>query len=107
VPERDAVPGTPTGELHALYADPARLGQGAGAAAHEAGLAQLRAAGYTYLVLWVFSDNRRARSFYARRGWRRDDAELTYYGERGGPTAAAVRYSRPTVTSRAATSSPR
>jgi RimJ/RimL family protein N-acetyltransferase len=61
-PERDAVPGVATGELYALYADPRVHGQGAGLAAHDAGVTHLGCVGYRHLVLWVFSANPRARS---------------------------------------------
>jgi RimJ/RimL family protein N-acetyltransferase len=89
---RDARPGVRTGELYALYADPLALGLGAGPAAHDAGVTQLGALGYRHAVLWVLSANPRARAFYARRGWRRDD--LPERSDHDGVRLPVVRYSR-------------
>ncbi|MDP9166114.1 MAG: GNAT family N-acetyltransferase [Actinomycetota bacterium] len=58
-----------TGELRALYADPAAWGTGAGRAVHDAALAALRAAGSTQATLWTFPTNARAIAFYERQGW--------------------------------------
>jgi hypothetical protein len=43
-------------------------------------------------VLWVLTDNPRARAFYARHGWRCD--ELIEREEQGGVPLPVVRYSR-------------
>src|SRR5215204_1565928 len=66
---RDAHPRVSTGELMAIYADPAVLGTGAGHAVHDAGLSSLVASGFRHAVLWVFEDNLVARGFYQRHGW--------------------------------------
>jgi GNAT superfamily N-acetyltransferase len=89
---RDGRPGASTGELYALYTDPPALGRGAGPAAHGAGVARLRAAGYRHAVLWVLTGNPRARAFYARHGWRCD--ELVEREEHDGVPLPVVRYSR-------------
>ena len=64
-----------TGELVAIYADPACLGTGAGRAVHDAGLAHLARQGFRYVVLWVLKDNWLTRMFYAHHGWSPDGAE--------------------------------
>lgn len=38
------------------------------------GIEALRAAGHREAILWVLDDNRRARRFYEREGWRLDGA---------------------------------
>jgi GNAT superfamily N-acetyltransferase len=89
---RDAHLGVRTGELYALYTDPPALGRGAGPSAHGAGVARLRTAGYRHAVLWVLTDNPRARAFYTRQGWRCD--EFVERKEHGGVPLPVVRYSR-------------
>ena len=89
---RDGRPGVRTGELYALYADPLALGRGAGPAVHDAGVAHLGALGYRHAVLWVLSANPRARTFYTRHGWRRDD--LPEQSDHDGLPLAVVRYFR-------------
>jgi GNAT superfamily N-acetyltransferase len=90
--DADAHPALPTGELVAIYADPSVLGFGAGHAVHDAGLAELAAAGFLHAVLWVFEDNAVGRAFYERHGWTRDGVctEL----EIGEARPAEIRYSR-------------
>lgn len=90
--ERDGRAGSRTGELYALYADPEAFGRGAGPAAHRAGVDRLRAAGHRHAVLWVLTENPRARAFYARHGWRCD--ELVEEHEHLGVGMSVVRYSR-------------
>ncbi len=57
------------GELYAINVDPDHWGTGAGVALIDAAVDALQASGFTSAVLWVHPDNRRARAFYARRGW--------------------------------------
>jgi ribosomal protein S18 acetylase RimI-like enzyme len=90
--ERDGRAGAHSGQLYALYADPAAFGRGAGPAAHRAGVDGLRAAGHRHAVLWVLTENPRARAFYARHGWRCD--ELVEEHEHLGVAMSLVRYSR-------------
>ncbi|MBO0877429.1 MAG: GNAT family N-acetyltransferase [Pseudonocardia sp.] len=89
---RDGWAGARTGELYALYADPDAFGRGAGPAAHRAGVDRLRAAGHRCAVLWVLTENARARSFYARHGWH--DDEMVEEHQHVGVGLSVVRYSR-------------
>jgi GNAT superfamily N-acetyltransferase len=68
------------GELRSLYVEPAAQGAGTGAALYEHARAELRAAGYAEVVLWVFEANGHARGFYERRGWVADGATRTTAG---------------------------
>jgi ribosomal protein S18 acetylase RimI-like enzyme len=68
-PPRDADVPPRSGELHALYADPAVWGTGAGRALTEAALDALRAAGCDEAVVWVLDDNARGRRFYELAGF--------------------------------------
>ena len=56
--------------LQGLYVVPEEWGNGVAAVLHEAALDRLRASGCAEARLWVLEDNRRARRFYERRGWR-------------------------------------
>ena len=69
-PCRDDDLGAGTGELHAIYLDPAMWGRGVGRALFRHAVADLRRRGFDPLVLWVLTDNRRGRRFYERQGWR-------------------------------------
>jgi GNAT superfamily N-acetyltransferase len=57
------------GWLNGLYVRPEAWGTGVAAALHERALA---AHGPGTMRLWVLEENRRARRFYERRGWRPD-----------------------------------
>lgn len=72
--EDDRLGAVPTGELVAIYADPAHLGAGAGHAVHEAGVARLAGSGFRHAVLWVFADNPSSHAFYRAHGWQPDGA---------------------------------
>jgi GNAT superfamily N-acetyltransferase len=61
-----------TGEIRAMYADPAAWSTGVGAALMRAALDHLGAGGFTAVTLWVLEDNERARRFYERWGFRAD-----------------------------------
>jgi ribosomal protein S18 acetylase RimI-like enzyme len=61
-----------TGELYALYLDPAWWSAGVGRALTETVLADLWEDGYRRVVLWVLTGNARARRFYERAGFRKD-----------------------------------
>ena len=91
-PSRD--PGAPagTGELSALYVDPAQVSRGLGATLLARAEASLRELGYDRATLWVLAENARARRFYERMGWAPDGEARTYrWGERDLPI---VRYGR-------------
>jgi RimJ/RimL family protein N-acetyltransferase len=88
----DRHPDLATGELMAIYADPAVRGTGAGHAVHDAGVAHLTRSGIRYGVLWVFAANRPSRRFYEAHGWRHDGT--VSHMELGGERIAEVRYGR-------------
>ncbi|OJZ74154.1 GNAT family N-acetyltransferase [Mycobacterium paraffinicum] len=79
-----------SGELMALYVDPAHVGAGVGTLLLAAARARMRAVGVTDAVLWVLDANTRARRFYERGGWRPDGACRTRHF--GNQTARLVRY---------------
>jgi GNAT superfamily N-acetyltransferase len=88
----DAHPTLRTGELAAIYADPAAQFRGAGRAVHEVAVGALAAFGFRHAVLWVLEDNPVARAFYERHGWRSDGVRHEF--EVGGQRPLEVRYSR-------------
>lgn len=69
----DATPDT--GEIAAIYVDPAHWGRGAGHALLNAGVERARRAGHHTLTLWVLATNARARRFYERAGFCADGGE--------------------------------
>jgi GNAT superfamily N-acetyltransferase len=69
-PERDRGRGhTGRGEITAFYAEPSAWGTGVSDTLMEFTELRLRAEGFVAAVLWVLSDNPRARRFYERHGW--------------------------------------
>jgi GNAT superfamily N-acetyltransferase len=56
--------------LHGLYVVPGAWGTGVAAVLHDAALAEL--ADCAEVKLWVLEENRRARAFYEKHGWRRN-----------------------------------
>jgi ribosomal protein S18 acetylase RimI-like enzyme len=90
----DAAASPRTGEVWAIYVDPMLWGKGAGQALLAAARAELRAAGFVELVLWVLRDNARARRFYEAAGLHGDGAEKTPV-EEAGERLAHVRYRGP------------
>lgn len=90
--ETDRRPDARTGELYAIYADPAVLGTGAGRAVHEAGLTHLTGSGFEYAVVWVLEHNELGIGFYETQGWQPDQVhtELTLAGR----VYTELRYSR-------------
>jgi ribosomal protein S18 acetylase RimI-like enzyme len=83
-------PGPGFGEIAAIYARPDAVGTGVGRALMTYGLEELDRAGLRPVLLWVFTDNARARRFYERAGFRLDGATHDY--EIGGATLPEVRY---------------
>ena len=75
-----------TGELYALYVDPARWGAGHGTELDAAARSHLHGALFTGAILWVLEANAQARRFYERRGWLADGTSREHAG------AVAVRY---------------
>ncbi len=72
-PDRDE-PRPDLGEIYAIYVHPEHAGRGAGGALLDRAVEDLTAAGRTTAVLWVLTENHRARAFYARKGWTPDGA---------------------------------
>jgi L-amino acid N-acyltransferase YncA len=72
----DALEGT--GEVPAIYVDPAVLGKGIGRELLAATTAALREAGFTRATLWVLEANASARRFYEKAGWIWDGAVSTH-----------------------------
>ncbi|MHB8681015.1 MAG: GNAT family N-acetyltransferase [Acidimicrobiales bacterium] len=66
--DADADPAV-VGELQAIYLHPDFFGRGVGDRLLEAGIAELRGAGFAEATLWALDVNARARRFYERRGW--------------------------------------
>jgi ribosomal protein S18 acetylase RimI-like enzyme/SAM-dependent methyltransferase len=90
---RDAGADARTGELWAVYIDPARWRRGLGRALWRQAEAHLRAAGFTSVTLWVLRDNRPARQFYETLGFRHDpDADRPI--ELGGASLMEIRLRR-------------
>ena len=89
-PSRDADGDPSTGEIHALYLEPAAVGTGAGRTLCGHAEAHLRHEGFRAATLWTFEWNARARRFYERRGWHLEGREKT--DEWGGRVLREVRY---------------
>ncbi|MFJ2564345.1 GNAT family N-acetyltransferase [Streptomyces sp. NPDC087568] len=62
------------GELYALYVQPSLVGTGIGRTLLDAVHAQARVRGFSLMLLWVLTDNTRARRFYERAGYTADGA---------------------------------
>jgi GNAT superfamily N-acetyltransferase len=77
-----------TGEVYAVYVEPAAQGAGVGGALLEHAVSVLRESGHTAAVLWTLAANGLARTFYERRGWAADGAR------RDHPWGAEIRYRR-------------
>lgn len=71
-PSEDADADARTGELYAIYLEPARIGRGLGRALLAHAVADLRERGFSAATLWVLERNEQARRFYERAGWRLD-----------------------------------
>jgi ribosomal protein S18 acetylase RimI-like enzyme len=78
-------------ELYAIHADPAYVGTGVGRALMLDALPALAERG-DRAVLWVLTDNARARRFYERGGWLPDGTTRTE--PIGGEPVAQLRYGR-------------
>ncbi|NUS62933.1 MAG: GNAT family N-acetyltransferase, partial [Saccharothrix sp.] len=66
------------GEVYVVGVDPDAQGGGLGKAITLAGLAHLRAAGLTEVMLYVESDNAAALAVYDRLGFTRWDSDVQY-----------------------------
>lgn len=92
-PSGDADALSMTGELDALYTDPAVWGVGAGRALLAAALEALRDAGFRDAMLWTAALNHRPRRIYEAAGWRVDGTERRR--SFGGVEFREVRYRLP------------
>ena len=79
-----------TGELGAIYIDPASMKQGAGTALMEQSLRYLKEEGFTKATLWVLSSNEKARKWYESRGWTLEGK--TKVDDRGEVRLHEIRY---------------
>ena len=89
--DSDTDPGV-TGEVFAIYADPAAWDTGIGRALMATTVARLIRLGYANASLWVLDSNDRARRFYALAGWEQDGANKTDSSR--GYDITEVRYRR-------------
>ncbi|MFE5769429.1 GNAT family N-acetyltransferase [Streptomyces sp. NPDC056485] len=72
-PCRSGMPGPGrAGEVHALYVAPDLVGRGIGRTLLGEAHARMKDEGFETSALWVLGDNRRARRFYERAGYRAD-----------------------------------
>ena len=77
-PSRDEDASERTGEVPAIYVDPAVLGTGVGRELLEAATMALRDANFARGTLWVLAANSLARRFYEEAGWGWDGAVSTH-----------------------------
>ena len=84
--------GSATGELWAIYVDPAIWGLGIGRRLQTAALQRLREDGYSEATLWVLAANTGSRAFYERTGWRADGGTSEF--EAGAEVLDETRYRR-------------
>ena len=89
-PSRDDDTDPATCELWGLYLDPAHWGAGHGHTLHTEALDVARASGAAAAILWVLTNNQRARHFYERHGWATDGAKKTLW--RGDVRLDETRY---------------
>ena len=90
-PSREPELGPDVAELVAIYVEPDRWGQGAGAALMRAAIDRLSHLPYHEIFLWTFKENAPAIAFYERHGWRADGDEKVH--PRSG--AVAIRFRHP------------
>jgi GNAT superfamily N-acetyltransferase len=77
-PSRDEDVPDGTGEVPAIYVEPAALGTGMGRELFEAATLALRRAGFAKATLWVLEANALARRFYEKAGWAWDGSVGTH-----------------------------
>ncbi|MCW2959825.1 MAG: acetyltransferase [Thermoleophilia bacterium] len=82
-----------TGEVLAIYLDPAHVGTGVGRELFGAALAKLRDAGNQRATVWVLDTNERGRRFYEMAGMQPDGA--TKSDEIRGFPISELRYGMP------------
>jgi GNAT superfamily N-acetyltransferase len=84
--DRDREAGT--GQVYAIYVDPAAQGAGLGSTLLAHAVQELATVGFGRALLWCLEANGLARAFYASRGWEQDG------GRREHPWGLEVRYRR-------------
>ena len=89
--DEDLPPGS--GELLAIYVEPAAWGEGHGARLLRWAVADLRARGLDPLVLWVLTENTRGRGFYEVMGWQPDGTARPI--DFDGTSVEEIRYRAP------------
>jgi GNAT superfamily N-acetyltransferase len=89
----DLPPGS--GELLAIYVEPAAWGKGFGAMLFHSAIDDLRERRLDPIVLWVLADNARGRGFYEAMGWQPDGSTRPI--DFGGSSVEEVRYQAPRV----------
>ncbi len=97
-PSRNAKEDESLAEVGALYVDPDRWREGAGAAMLIAALEKLKERGWREVVLWVLPENRRALAFYARYGFTIEEG-VEKREERSGRSVIRLRASLPQASS--------
>jgi GNAT superfamily N-acetyltransferase len=73
LPEKDEKP--VPGEIHYIFVAPEEWHSGLGRLLMQCAIGLLRNDGYHQAILWVFSENKRARRFYEAAGWQYDELE--------------------------------
>ena len=76
-PSRDADAPAATGEITAIYMEPASWRRGLGRQLLAAAIGRAQERGFGSLTVWVLRENDRARSFYYAVGFRPDGCERT------------------------------
>ncbi len=76
-PTEDADATESTGEVYAIYLQPAVVGTGVGRALFAHAVADLRSLRFAQATLWVLEGNTRTRRFYEIAGWRPDGTMKT------------------------------
>lgn len=67
-------------ELICIHSLPDNWNKGFGSKMMDRVIKDIKAAGYSEVVLWVFRENRRARAFYEAKGFRLTDISKTVFG---------------------------
>lgn len=80
------------GEIYAIYVHPDHWGEGHGFDLLTASESRLVKLGFSRVMLWVLSNNLRARGFYERQGWRAGGS--IQLEEIGGVHVTEVRYEK-------------
>lgn len=83
-----------TAQLHYLYVTQQVAGTGAGRALMDAVISRAHSAGFTALIVWVLTQNRRARRFYEAAGFQPDGREEDHPHPSVPVVMRAVRYLR-------------